>query len=406
MHDGAAADAHAPSSDPLREPLLTEERRARTLAIAAAAIGAAMFLLGVASAYRPPPELVRTAWAGYDPPFDAVSGILLILLSFRLRERSPVARMFALATPILTGAIAVLSPNVASIPCALASATFVGFLYPLRGGFVRGPFTGPQATEFAVIVTALVTLLFGTVGARWLGSQFSPPVRGWGAALYFTVSTISTNGSIYEPQTNDARGFVVVLILLGVGTFLTAIAVLFLPFVERRIARLAVRIERSEMEQLAEHVVICGTSPEALATARTLRAEGVHAVVLGSDARLLDALKEEGLGTHLGDPSLEEDLKYVGIDRARSLVVAQESDAANLLTVITARAMQPRLRIVAVAASEGNLTKLRRAGADEAVSVVSVAAQLVSAAALDASDPDKPHVHSVAHGPAPPTKSI
>jgi hypothetical protein len=365
-----------------------------------------MFLLGVASALRPPAVLFRTAWAGYDPPFDAISGILLILLSFRLRERTLVARLFSLAAPILTGAIALLSPNLFSIPSAIASAAFVAFLRPFRRGTGHGSLTGPQATEFAVIVTALVTLLFGTVGARWLGPQFSPPVQGWGSALYFTVSTISTNGSIYEPATNAARGFVVLLILLGVGTFLTAIAVLFLPFVERRLARIAVRLERSEMEQLAEHVVVCGTSPEALATARTLRGEGVRPVVLGSDGRVLEALRQEGFATHTGDPSLEDDLRYVGIERARSLVVAQESDAANLLTVITARAMQPRLRIVAVAASEANLTKLRRAGADEAVSIVSVAAQLVSAAALDSSDPEKPHVHSVAHGPAPPTKSI
>jgi voltage-gated potassium channel len=120
-------------------------------------------------------------------------------------------------------------------------------------------------------------------------------------------------------------------------------------------------------------------------------------VVVAPDAKTLDALKIEGLRTHVGDPSVEEDLKLAGIDRARSIVVSQDSDAATLLTVMTARAVQPQLRIVAVATSEQTLPKLRRAGATEAISVVGVAAQLMSSAALDMGDADQPHSHSIPH---------
>ncbi len=371
--------------------------RARTLAYLAAGTGVLLFVLGSLSAWRPPVELYRTAWAGYDPPFEIVAGILLVVLSFRIPEHSPVAWLFSLVAPILLGTITILSPDVYSLLGAAATAGFVAVFYPHRTGFWRGSAVGPEATEFALTVAALVTMLFGTVGARWLGGQFKPTIRGWAQALYFTVTTISTNGSNFDPQTDAARVFVVVLVLLGVGTFLTAVAVLFLPFVERRLERIAARLERGRMQELERHVILCGASPEAQATARSLRDAGVRTVLLASDPHVVDLLKGEGIATHLGDPASEEELRYVGIERARALVVAQESDAANLLTVITARAMQPQLRIVAVAGSESSLAKLKRAGATESVSVVTVAAQLVSAAALDTSDPDKPHAHSIAH---------
>ncbi len=372
-------------------------RRARFLGWAAAATGFALLFLAFADALHPLREFYRGGFAGFDPPFDAISGILLIVLSFRIRERSPVAWVFSLIAPLLTGAIAILSPDLFSIPAALAATAYVVVLYPYRGAFYRGSATGPDAVGLMVVMVALLSLLFGVVGARRLGGEFSPPIQDWGQAIYFTVTTISTNGSNINPTTGTAQWFVVALILLGVGTFLSAIVVLFLPFLEHRLELIGHRLERAHRQELGHHVIGCGAGPEAAAAARTLREQGVPVVVVSQDVKLLEALKVEGLRTHVGDPSSEEDLKLVGIERARSIVVCQDSDAANLLTVITARALQPQLRIVAAAMSDQSLPKLRRAGATEAISVVGVAAQLMSAAALDNADPNRPHAHSISH---------
>jgi voltage-gated potassium channel len=184
--------------------------------------------------------------------------------------------------------------------------------------------------------------------------------------------------------------FVVALILIGVGTFLSAIVVLFIPFLERRLSGISARLERAQMQELEQHVLVCGASPEAVATAKALRAAGARTVIVSPDSQALELLRSEGFRTHLGDPSVEDDLRSVGVDRAKALVVAQASDAENLLTVITARALQPGLRIVAIASSDSSLPKLRRAGANVAVSVVGVAAQLMSSAALGTDSPDGP----------------
>ena len=363
---------------------LSASSRAPALAAASAGVGLLILLLGLTSAAVGPVEVYPDRLSGYDPPFDAIAGLLLLALSFRLRDRSPVAWLFSLLAPILTLSIAVLSPNVFSITSAVAATVLVAALFPSRAGFFRGSGRGPEATQLLVIVAALVTILFGMVGTRWLGGEFSPPISGgWVESLYFTVATVSTNGTNYLPLTDTARWFTTLLIVFGVGTFLSAVFVLFLPFLERRLERIALRLERVQMEDLSDHVIICGTSTEGRAIADALREQGVRSVILSADAAAIERLRVEGYRTYAGDPSSEDELGAVGIGRARSLVASGESDAENLLTVITARGLQPKLRIVAVGSAPSSLAKLRKAGADEAISIVTVAAQLISAAALE-----------------------
>jgi len=371
--------------------------RAPYFGLAAALIGLAMVAGGAVAALWPPPDLYRTPLTGYDPPFDVIAGLLLLVLSFRIRRRSPVAWLFSIAVPVLAGSIAILSPNAVSITATALSGALAAVLYPYRSSFYIGSASGPEGTQLLLVVASLLSVLFGTVGATWLGRQFVPPIHGWSEALYFTVSTISTIGAAYTPETAAARAFVVALILVGVGTFLSAVVVLFVPFLERRLARIGERLERAQMQELERHVIVCGVSPEARATAHELRAAGLRLVVLAPEQEAIERLGAEGFRTRVGDPSVEEELRFVGVERARALIVAQESDAANLLTVITARALAPDLRIVAVASHENSLAKLRRAGATEAIGTVRVAAQLITAAALASSDASHPRTASAPH---------
>jgi len=379
--DRAAQSSYAPG-DP------RSSYRGTALGVATAVIGVVLVVAGFLSSYLVVRDLYADPFAGYDPPFDAIAGVLLLALSFRIRDRTAVAWLFTVIAPALTVPIALLSPNAFSILSAVASTGLVVILYPYREGFYRGAATGPQATQLLVIVTALMTLLLGMVGARWLGSQYQAAgpgtgIRGWTEALYFTVSTISTNGSNYIPLTDTARWFTVILILLGVGTFLSAVVVLFLPFLEARLERIAERLERAQMEDLSGHAIVCGASTAARAVADSFRDAGVPALVLAPETALIDLLRADGYRTYLGDPSSEAVLTASGIERARALVAADDSDAENLLTVITARGMAPQLRIVAVASSPNAIGKLLKAGATEAISLVAVAARLVTAAALE-----------------------
>jgi voltage-gated potassium channel len=362
-----------------------------------ASVGGVVLLLGILSGLHPEPNVFRDFLTGYDPPFDAIAGLLLLVLSLRIGSRTPVAYIFSLIAPALAIFIALFSPNLYSITAAGATTLLVAAIYPYRVGFYYGSATGPEATQLLVVVAALLSLLFGMVGSRWLAAEFSPNLSGWGDSLYFTVATVSTNGTNFTPETDTARLFTVLLILFGVGTFLSAVVVLFLPLLERRLAAITARLERAQMEDLNDHVIICGTTSEAKAVADSLRELGVRSVMLSSDPVTLESLRAEGYRVHRGDPSSEEALQSVGLSRARALIATQATDAENLLTVITARGMAAGLRIVAVANQPHSLPKLQKAGANEAISVVSVAAKLVSAAALERGDSTGPHSHTITH---------
>ncbi len=363
-------------------PLLPH--RVRWIGVASALVGAGIVILAFLSSLYPAPSFYRSFLDGYDPAFDGVAGILLLALAIRLRDRSLVAWLASLIAPALTVFIAILSPNVYSFTAAGLATMLVALIFPFRLGFFRGSATGPEAQQILVLVAALVSMLFGIVGSRWLSSQFTPPVSGWADSLYFTVGTISTNGTNFIPRTDGARLFVVALILLGVATFLSAVVVLFLPLLERRLEALASRLERAQMEELSEHVIICGGSSEARATADLLRERGVRSVIVVDDPKLVELFRSEGYRAFLGEPSSEETLRDVGLHRAHALVVAQDSDAESLLTVITARGLEPALRIVAVATAPASASKLRKAGANETISLVNVAARFLSEAAVGA----------------------
>jgi voltage-gated potassium channel len=356
----------------------------RTLSTAAALVGAFLFIIGIVSAYVPSPELYPGILPGYEPPFESVAGVLLLAVSFGLRQRSRIAWFFSIIAPAITIGIGALSPDVYSFAGAAVSLLLFGFLYPSRIRFYRGTIFGAETAQYAVLLGALSSLLYGIVGARLLGGDFGPPpgIRTWSQSLYFTIATISTNGSNYIPLTDEARLFTVILILFGVSAFLSAVVAFFVPFLEQRLERVAHRLERSQMEQMNDHVVVCGTSPEVRAIVEAFRDRRVPTVILGTDAAAISQFDAEGFRTHLGESSSEDSLAEVGIQRARALVAADPSDAENLLTVITVRSLLPTIPIVAIASAAASVPKLRKAGATEVISLLSVAARLVIDAAL------------------------
>src|SRR5208282_6550341 len=69
----------------------------------------------------------------------------------------------------------------------------------------------------------------------------------------------------------------------------------------------------------------------------------------------------------IGDATQEKILRDAHIERARGLVAATTTDATNLYIVLTARSLNPSLRIIARASEEMAEKHLRSAGADAVV---------------------------------------
>jgi voltage-gated potassium channel len=89
-----------------------------------------------------------------------------------------------------------------------------------------------------------------------------------------------------------------------------------------------------------------------------------------------------------GDATQEPTLRQAQIERARGLIAATTAAATNLYIVLTARGLNPHLKIIARASEDGAEKHLLTAGADAVVSPYSFAGQPIAQSLL------RPHVVS------------
>jgi K+ transport systems, NAD-binding component len=189
-------------------------------------------------------------------------------------------------------------------------------------------------------------------------------------ALYQTVLVLSTIGTgTPEPRGGGAKIFTISLILVGVAAVFTAIGVGTEALVSGELTQWARRRRMTgRLVRLADHFIVCAYGRVGRTVVDEIRAQGHTVVVIEQQPELEALLTEHGVLQVPGDPSDEQVLLAAGIERARALVCAVDSDAANVYITLTARALNPTLRIIARASESGSADKLSRAGANEVIS--------------------------------------
>jgi CPA2 family monovalent cation:H+ antiporter-2 len=127
-------------------------------------------------------------------------------------------------------------------------------------------------------------------------------------------------------------------------------------------------------------VVLVGHGAVGQRVARALTAAGTPFIVVERTREAVQALRDQGLHAVFGDPANATTLVQAHITEARVLAVT-EADARDLRAMHdTARTLNPKVRIVALAASEAEAAELRTAGQVELLLTEQEAAQAVVAA--------------------------
>src|SRR5260370_4753781 len=225
------------------------------------------------------------------------------------------------------------------------------------GGSVRRhPFRG-----FAVAVGLLgAVLVYGTAGYAII-EHF-----GFLDALFMTVISITTVG--YEEVHHlDAAGqaFTITLIIFGVVGFLYTFGVLVEQLSSGRWQEFR-RYRRmdSQLRALRDHVIVCGYGRTGTQVVKDLEKAGHQYVVVEMNPAPLEGVRRDRKLCVVGDAAHDEVLHLAGIDHARALVSAVDSDERNVYIVLTARSLNPSLFIVARSSFPDSIPKLQRAGAD------------------------------------------
>lgn len=226
-----------------------------------------------------------------------------------------------------------------------------------------------------------LTLLVGVVivGACWfwLVEGFSPV-----DALYQTVMTVTTVGfGEIEPLGTRGRLFALVLMVVGVGVALYAIVGLIEDVLEHQLGRWGRRRMEHQIDHLHDHVVLCGYGRVGRGIVPLLEGRSAVVVVDRDPERVLQA-QDAGLRAIEGDATDDDDLLAAGLARASTLIVSLQSDADAISSVLSARAINPAVRIVARANAENTEAKLVRAGVDHVVNPLRLGAVRLATFAL------------------------
>lgn len=217
--------------------------------------------------------------------------------------------------------------------------------------------------RFLLAVVAYVcVLVVGTVGF-WLLLE-----EGWIASFYRAVVTTTLTGLEFPPSTNAAKVFSIVLLFFGVAVFLYLAGVIVDVMTRGVVSQaLGERRRKRTIEELRDHVIICGYGRVGRRVAAEFAATGTPYVVVDRNPESIEAAREVGALVVEGDGTNDDDLRKAGIDRAKALVASVDSDEANLFITLSARAMRPSLTIVARSSVDATARKLLLAGANHVV---------------------------------------
>ena len=214
-----------------------------------------------------------------------------------------------------------------------------------------------------VIFTLLAVLaLIGTVGFHFIEGWT------WFDSFYTVLITVTTIGANDARLSEAGRAFSVFVIIVGVGLVFLAIGALASALLEFELRKFfgRRRMER-EISRISNHVIICGAGRVGRSVARELLLKPAPFVVIDNSAEKMQKLDPTWLVLS-GDATQEHTLREAQVERASGLVAAATTDAINLYIILTARSLNPKLKIIARASEEDAEKHLRKAGADIVIS--------------------------------------
>ncbi len=198
-------------------------------------------------------------------------------------------------------------------------------------------------------------------------------IEGWSLldSLYMTIITMGTIGyGETHPLSPSGRVFTIILIIASLGIAGYAISSIGAFIVEGELYNV-IRGRRMDrrLTNLKNHIILCGGGRVGLAIADECYKTRTPFMIIEQDPAALQPILQIGDILYLeGDATQDETLRLAGIERAKGLVAALGQDKDNVFIVLSARSLNPKLRIVSRVTDEKNAEKLLKAGADEVVS--------------------------------------
>ncbi len=210
----------------------------------------------------------------------------------------------------------------------------------------------------------LFAVLVGTLGYRII------EYTSWFDAYYMSLVTISTVGfGEVIPLSHTGRVFTSFLILFNIGFFAYAVSTVTSIFADAEVhAFFFDYYMKEQIQKLKQHTIVCGFGRHAIEVCQELTKQKVPFVVIELNAEKTELLRRETSYLYLqGDSTEDNVLLEAGLERASALVVTLPLDANNLFIILSARQINPKLKIISRLNNVNDEKKLLRAGANHVV---------------------------------------
>jgi voltage-gated potassium channel len=222
---------------------------------------------------------------------------------------------------------------------------------------------------WCVIILAAIVII-GTLG-YWLIVGGSYPFFDYLYMTFITITTIGFGEVIDLTGNTGGRIFTIFIALAGIGVLAYIITNLTATVVEGELTK---SFRRRRMEKIAEkargHYIVCGMGWAGLHIVQELReTKRPHVIIDVSRDKIDKSLEVFSKAVFIeGDATDNDTLIKAGIDKASGLFAVTGDDNQNLVICLSARHINPSIRIVAQCNEIRNQEKMKKAGADSIVS--------------------------------------
>ncbi len=215
------------------------------------------------------------------------------------------------------------------------------------------------------------TIVFAVIGYALFGWELID-------AFYMTIITVFGvgYGEVRPLKTPGERIFTILVIFAGFVSVAYIVGGFVQMMMEGEINRaLDIRRKTQEMENLCNHVIVCGYGRMGQILVRQLATVRATFIVIDNNPERIEHAEAHGYLAHLGSATDEEVLQQAGILKARTLATVLPDDAINVFITLTARGLNPDLIILARGELPSTEKKLRLAGANHVVLPAAISAQ-------------------------------
>ncbi len=222
-----------------------------------------------------------------------------------------------------------------------------------------------------IMIIIIAVIVIGTVGFKVIGGPGSSILD----ALYMTAITITTVGyGDVIGMDNKPLGklFTIIYVFIGAGTIAYLFTTLAAYIIEGELRKV---FRRRKMEKriakMKNHYIVCGIGMVGLYVVHELFLTKRPFIAIDNDEDKLSILKANDIDADLvvGDATENEVLWKAMIEHATGLFATTDSDNDNIVISLTAKQLNPSMRIVTRCNDTKNIDKLKRAGADSVVAL-------------------------------------